>query len=319
MPDKWAQYEAKPDQQGTGADKWEQYAATTDAEAPDTRNGLQKVFDESTAHMPYVPVHSAGDLLTDVGHAAGNFAGGLLEPLGPFVHPEKALESMQTEMSKPHPLTAGSVALSALGPAGELGANLVGRFAKGEGAEGLGNLATTLIAPEEGEAALSKIPTKAGAGKLFAEVESKAAGQPVTLTRALPILERAQQLSERGHGTITPLDNLYKRINTVNPLDYTEARDRASAISNLAAGDKMNATRTLQAQAKKLSHAFNEDIGDTATSAGVGPQYSKAMRDFRVASRLSDTGEALKKAAIPTAAAAAGLGGIHRLAKVFTH
>lgn len=162
------------------------------------------------------------------------------------------------------------------------------------------------------------LPSKARAGRLFADVEAKAGGQPVTLTRSLPLLERAQQLSERGHGTITPLDNLYKRINTINPLDYTEARDRASAISNLASGDKMNATRALQAQAKKLSHAFNEDIGDTATGAGVGPQYTQAMRQFRNASRLGDVaGKALKWGG-GAAAAAAGLEGVHRLAKVFT-
>lgn len=158
------------------------------------------------------------------------------------------------------------------------------------------------------------VPTRAKAGKLFDEVQTAAAGQPVNLTRSLPLIERAQQLSARGHGTIAPIDSLYNRINTVNPLDYVEARDRASALGNLTASDKMNATKSLQSQAKRLSHAFGQDIGDTADAVGKGDQYRKAMDTYRRAAQYRDVaGKVGKYVALPAGAAVAGTVGAHEL------
>jgi len=137
-----------------------------------------------------------------------------------------------------------------------------------------------------GRSPIGRIPTRAHAGQVLESVKNRIGNQPVSLTRSLPVLERAQQLSERGHGTIGALDNLYKRANTTNPLDYAEARDRASAISSLTGQDKMAATKTLQREAKNFSHAFNDDIGDTAAQHGLGDEYSKGMKEYRRASQI---------------------------------
>ena len=163
--------------------------------------------------------------------------------------------------------------------------------------------------------ALARVPTKEGAGRLFQSVMNEAGDKPVQLTRAMEPLERAQQLSARGHGTVSALDNLYKRINTINPLDYREARDWASSLSRLSAQDKMSASPSLRAQVGQLSHAFNEDVGDTAESVGRGPEYRRGMRDYRIASTVGDIAEKGKKYAVPAALGAAGAGAGYKLAR----
>lgn len=132
----------------------------------------------------------------------------------------------------------------------------------------------------------------------------------VDLNRSLPFLEKAQRLSEEGHGTITPLDNMYRRINTVNPLEYDEARSRYSALGNLTGEDRMRATPTLQRAVKQFHHALGEDIGDTAEKAGAGKEYRQGMKTYRRASQMraaaTNLGNAAKKIAVPAALGAAG-------------
>jgi hypothetical protein len=159
---------------------------------------------------------------------------------------------------------------------------------------------TDLVAPQR--PLVGEIPTRAKAGKLFDVAMSKAEHEPVQLTNATDPMERAQQLSARGHGTVSAVDNLFKRINTVNPLDYREARDWGSSLSNLTGNDEMGVTRSLKSQVKQLSRAFNQDVGDAAERAGVGDQYQRAMRMYAQAARNREfAGKALKYA-LPTAA-----------------
>jgi hypothetical protein len=172
------------------------------------------------------------------------------------------------------------------------------------------SIPSAFMAGPGAEAAIEAIPSRAHAGRLFESVMSDAANQPVSLTKSLPALERAQQLSERGHGTIGALDSLYKRINQVNPLDYAEARDRASAISGLTGQDKINATKMLQREAKNFSHAFNEDIGSAAEQVGRGSDYLNAMKEYSQASKLRDVGIGAAKYGIPAVLGSGILAGI---------
>lgn len=134
------------------------------------------------------------------------------------------------------------------------------------------------------------IPTwRSRFAEVFPEtVDKGAAGLPVKMSRSMAPLEEAQRLSDAGHGSIGAVDSLYKRVNTVNPLDYSEARDRASALSNITGEDKMRATPSLRRQAKLLSRYLNQDIGDTAEAAGKGPQYRQAMSEYARAARMAD-------------------------------
>lgn len=318
MPGPWEKYAQQPQaEQGP----WSQYAAAPEDTAPtpppDDRNGLQKAFDGATEHIPYVAPNSAGNIVKDIGAAAGNFAGGLLEPLTPLVHLKQTLEGVQQEMQQPHKMSMGDMALSTLGPAGELGADLVKRISKGEGAEGLGNLATTLLVPEEGEAALAKLPSRAHAAELFQHVMEHAADEPVTLSKAtMEPLERTQQLAMAGGKPFGTADKLYQRIQTINPLTYREARDFASNMS-LSPEEKMGLKRSMQYEVPRLSKAFNEDVGAAAARRGVGSEYEQAMKEYRQAARNAEIAKKVAKWGGGAAAGAIGLEGAHRLAKVF--
>jgi hypothetical protein len=258
---------------------------TADAAPPDDRNKLQRAFDNLTTVTPEQDAHTPAAL-----KPLAHFGAGAIQGAGqPFVHPLKTIEGIGDTIA--HPIdTAKQMGHAAMEDPAKMAGNLVG------GADVGGVLG------EAGGGILAKIPTRAKAGGMFENVMSKAATEPVDLTRSLPILERAQQLSARGHGSIGALDNLYKRINTVNPLDYREARDWASSLSRLNANDKMSASPSLQGEVGKLSHAFNEDVGGAAHRAGVGEDYEQAMRDYHRASQIRDTAKGIAKWAIPAAA-----------------
>jgi hypothetical protein len=90
------------------------------------------------------------------------------------------------------------------------------------------------------------------------------------------------------------------------PLTYGEARDFASNLSRLSSGEVQKLTPVMQRQVGQLSHAFNEDVGNAASSVGRGEDYTQAMNDYRHASQLANVGKNLKKLAIPAAMSAGG-------------
>jgi hypothetical protein len=287
-----------------------QYTAD-EANGSDFRDTFEKQYVEPQMAPPNE------SLMHHVGRAASNFGGGVIGGLtAPILHP------LETAKMAAFPL-AGLVDPSLYTPEANqlkegfkahpeeamesLGGNLVG------GADAMGMAGEAL--PKIADA----IPTRAKAGKLFESVMQDAGDKPVNLTRTMAPLERMEQLSSRGHGTISAADNLYKRVNTVNPLDYREARDWASGASRLSAQDKMSASPSLRSNFKQMSHALNDDIGDTATSVGRGEDYAKAMQDYRRASTMADAasavGKVAKRMAIPAAVGAGGYSLYHALDK----
>lgn len=92
MPDKWAQYEAKPDQQPAGEDKWARYAAAPDAPpAPSVplNQEVQQAFDSAVTPT----LHSADKgFWGNAETAAGNVGRGALSLAAPLVHPLKFAE-----------------------------------------------------------------------------------------------------------------------------------------------------------------------------------------------------------------------------------
>ncbi len=163
-------------------------------------------------------------------------------------------------------------------------------------------------APERG--LIAQIPSRARAGRTFESVMQSAKDQPVTLTRSMPFLERTQQLASRGAAPVRAADQLFQRVNTVNPLNYPEARDFASNLSGLSAAEKMAANPTMQRSVGQLSHAFNEDVGDAAAAAGRGEDYANAMKEYRRASQLRNAGGKIAKWAIPAAVGGGATGAL---------
>jgi len=248
------------------------------------------------------PLRSEARIASPGAAMADDFGRGVLKTFGdPVFHPVDTVKSLSTAIAHPGAATRGV--------ASSIEADPNRAFPEAMGSIGGAGIAAPMA--EMGLSGISKVadmvPTKAKAGQLFDSVMKDAANQPVQLTRSMPILERAMQLSDAGHGTVTPLDKLYARINQTQPLEYSEARDRASALSSLTGEDKIRATKTLQGQAKQLSHAFNDDVGDAAAQVGRGEDYAKAMKTYRQASQIR---EGLKNAGkVATGAAATAVVG----------
>lgn len=134
------------------------------------------------------------------------------------------------------------------------------------------------------------IPTRAKAGKLFEQVMAKAGDQPVRLSKSMDELTRAQELMRAGGGSPTPVNALVKRLDSFQqgPLTYREARDYAPNLSRTSVSDTMAMSPTMQRQVGKLSHAFNEDVGEAAARGGMGAEHAKAMQTYARAAKLAE-------------------------------
>ena len=97
------------------------------------------------------------------------------------------------------------------------------------------------------------------------------------------------------------------RSQTINPISCEETSRRFyTNISNLTAQDKIQLNGPMKKAVGQLADAFKQDIGDTATSAGVGDQYTQAMEQYARAKQIQN---ATKTAAKVVGGAALG-GGI---------
>ena len=139
MPDKWAQY-AVP----AGGDKWAQYAETgaSSTAEPDTRNGIQKAFDESTAPLSAEDRKGVPDWLNE----AADVPSGFINGLGSLaVHPWESVKGVANAFV--HPMDTAKAAGNAFSehPGYTIGQTIGGAFGTlgaGEGTlRGAGKLA----------------------------------------------------------------------------------------------------------------------------------------------------------------------------------
>lgn len=239
----------------------------------DNRNALQHAFDDLTTVTP--EQEKGHSWLTN---KAQEFGAGAIQGFGsPFVHPVQTAQGLVHAFA--HPVdTATSMGKSVWTNPAEAAGNLVGNLVLAGGA---GEAAAGL--PKAFEA----IPTRAKAGRLFEHVMSKAENEPVWMQNSGDELVRSRELMQRGGGRSTPVTALDKRVGNVNqpPLTYREARDYAQNLGRLSAGETQKLSPVMGRQVGKLSHAFNDDVGDAAGRAGVGPEYRQAMNTYRNAMR----------------------------------
>jgi hypothetical protein len=170
-----------------------------------------------------------------------------------------------------------------------------------------------MMAGPEVEAIRGAIPNAARAGARLGEVEQAVGRAPISLTKTIPSLEKAQRLSMEGHGAVGAADSLYNRVNTVNPLEYPEAQSRASALGTLVGEDRIKATPTLQRQVKDVSHSLRSDIGNSVAPLGQGQKYADAIKEYRQASQMRDVGKAALKYGVPAALGTGVAGGLAKM------
>ncbi len=164
--------------------------------------------------------------------------------------------------------------------------------------------------------AAEMIPSRAAAGRAFEEVMQAAGQHPVNLTASSEPLTRVYELAQRGTSLPQAAGKLLRRVTDPEqgPLTYKEARDFASNLSRLSSNEAQRLNPSMKRAVAQLSHAFNQDVGQTAHAAGKGSEYAQAMKEYAKASQLRNAGIwAAKRIGIP-AAAAAGLGAGAKLA-----
>ena len=256
------------------------------APTPDSRNGIQRAFDDVTTVTP--EQEKGHSWLTN---KAQEFGAGAIQGFGaPFVHPIATIKGLGNTIA--HPInTAEAVGSEAMEHPAQAIGNLVGGAVLGGAADAAG-------AP-----LLAKIPTRAKAGAMFQNVMAKAGDQPVWMQNSGAELNRALELADRGGTKPTTVSKLARRVGNVNnaPMNYGEARDFATNLSDLSADEKMALKPVMRRQVGKLSRAFNQDVGDAASRAGVGDQYTQAMRDYARASQLRNAATTAAKWAVPVA------------------
>lgn len=268
--------------------------------APDSRNKIQKAFDELTTVTP--EQEQGHSWLTN---KAQEFGAGTLQSLSPLFHPVDTATGLVKAFS--HPVeTAKAVAADSL----EHPAQVVGNL--------LGGAVTGGLAAEVGAPLIAKIPTKARAGELFNRVNQAAQHEPVTLTHAAPSLQRLAELGTRGGVMPRAAEQLLNRSQWMEPIRFPEARDFYSNISRLSGDEASKMTPPVAAEIGKLRHAFNQDLEGAATRAGRGSEYSQAMQTYRQAARNAEIAKKVAKWGGAAAAGGVGLEGAHRLIKAFT-
>jgi hypothetical protein len=158
------------------------------------------------------------------------------------------------------------------------------------------------------------LPSTARAGAKFQEVMGAAKQVPIDISAPGNAALRIMQLSERGGTMPKAVRDLLKRMTDPQkpPMVYEEARDFASNISRLSVDEFNRLTPALKREITNLRVTLNHSVEKAAASAGKGPQYKSAMKEYAKASQgrqmVDDVKTAAKRWAIPGGVAYFGLG-----------
>jgi hypothetical protein len=223
-----------------------------------------------------------------LGHLQGNGDKGY-SGLEAGVSPETAEFVGSPELGLVHALKGGA----------EVGTGhpLVGAKDIVQGGLQMATIPSAFVAPEAAGtgneiATVLKIPNKAHAGRVFADVAEAAKNTPVTMERTQPELQRFEDLTMAGGRRSKPFTQLAKRINSEEPVNYPEARDFYSNIGDATSPTKLQKFMgrgmkpVMLRQGTITRHALNADIGDAAAAAGKGQEYADAMKEYSRAVKL---------------------------------
>lgn len=187
------------------------------------------------------------------------------------------------------------------------------------------NIAATLAAPllEGGANVFSAakarmLPTKAGAGAKFERVMSAARDVPIDLSATEPIIQRAQELAQRGSSAAPKVlrdfiknrksGNFMSQPVAAEPMSYEVGRDFASNAGRVSADEASRMADSMRAQVSKFAKAMKDANREAASSVGMEDLYDQAMKEYRQAKTIEEAGAVIKKFATKAAITAAGLG-----------
>lgn len=288
----WDQYKAAP----TAGNQWDQYKQAPQSPAPTSGPIGAKVPEPAGLIGPPTPAENNKSALftglKGMGKSLADTAQTIHSnntPKDPTLAPTFSASPMQSTLN---------MDTSTHGDSDEMAGKVFGNIAQ-------------MAVPMD--AAAGVLPSAERSGAKLSELAGKLKGAPVSLTRATPALDRAEQISARGGGPMGAAGNLLDRSRAVAPMNFPEARDYYSNVSKLTSLDKQSMSNPLKAQIGKARAAFHGDLAETANQGlpateigyrgqpmnGGKADYENAIEEFRHAKQLQGAGKFLVKKAIP--------------------
>ena len=157
--------------------------------------------------------------------------------------------------------------------------------------------AATIAAPAAigGTAKLAKaiIPTRAHAGAKFQQVMGAVGDKPVDMGRTGDAALRIADLAQHGGGTQwgpAPVRQLiqYATDPKKPEMTYQVGREFYSNITRLSADEMQRMPPVIRKELNVLRAALNHALAKTAASGGQEQVYKAAMREYAIASRISE-------------------------------
>jgi hypothetical protein len=179
-----------------------------------------------------------------------------------------------------------------------------------------------MLAPDAVRGVANSIPSFARASRLFDQVKGVAGDMPIDVQAPGNVALRIRDLADRGGSMPKAASDFLKRITdpAKGDMTFNEARDFYSNISRLSADEMGRLTPVMQRAVGDLRTALNGRLQDVADIAGKGPEYTKAMTEYRRAAKLGQFKENVKEVATKAAANAAGVAPwYYALSKILGH
>lgn len=173
-------------------------------------------------------------------------------------------------------------------------------------------------AAEELSLIKNPFPNTASAGRNFETVMAAAKDMPVDASHFAQPLIRANTLNRVAGDPMAPvMRKALRQIGpTTEPLTYENSRILASSAGRKAQQTAMAPNQLTGEMGKRLTETargLDTANAEAAVKAGVGPQYSDAMREYRNAMRLRSGLKTAGKIAAPIALGAGGYRLSHQL------
>lgn len=146
----------------------------------------------------------------------------------------------------------------------------------------------------EGAEAVNALPSKARAAQALRAVETAAKDVPVGMTMTDPAVQGFRDFVNTGGRNARVMTKLGKRLDTGEPMNFPEARQFYSNVSEMSARPGVFRRAIESPSAPKMRYqlggvrqAMNQDLTNAAESVGMGDKYTQALREYANAARLN--------------------------------
>lgn len=143
---------------------------------------------------------------------------------------------------------------------------------------------------------LEAVPGATRGAKQLSSVEEAAGHLPISLTRTDEPLAEAARMAENGFRLPYAIKKLLSRYVSGEPIDYSDARQLYSNITELTAEDQQAIKPAMRRQLVLITQALKDDIGTTAAQVDKAADYYKGMKNYARGMKAQRIGKILRDA-----------------------